>query len=315
MAVGDPLSSASIIDSTGANCSKSEILLNLGCLDQLIASGSHGRIAKASPPRVSPLPEATHNPVQSVPVSSSWAGVVETGTLSNRQPLDFVSPIYEENSPVLKIPKNIIDAGRKKFSLCLVGQFLGSAPKLGLIHAISNKLWGRNGSVTIAPYKSGMFLFQFPDASVLSRALHGGPWHVSGIPLILRLWDSKIQTLDISSSVLPVWIQLRDVPLELFNVCVEVDFAKALVPSLEVDLNDGKYTIGVSYSWKPLHCTNCGKWGHYHLACPTKQPVITQWVPKIPTASPIAPTTLETSPTPASTTHKPQPPPAPIPTT
>ncbi|KAJ4849043.1 hypothetical protein Tsubulata_046129, partial [Turnera subulata] len=119
-------------------------------------------------------------------------------------------------------------------------------------------------------YGKGMALLLLRPISLACSSIN------SLMPLLSLEHCMEIQALDISSSVLPVWIQLRDVPLELctreglsylasalgkpssiVNVCVEVDFAKALVPSLEVDLNDEKYTIGVSYSWKPSHCINC----------------------------------------------------------
>ncbi|KAJ4848287.1 hypothetical protein Tsubulata_017957 [Turnera subulata] len=196
-----------------------------------------------------------------------------------------------------------------------VGQFLGSAPKFGFIHSIANKLWGRDGSISVAAYKAGMFLFQFPTDASLSRALNGGPWHVNGIPLILRVWDSNIQKLDTTSSVLPVWVQFNDVPLELstreglsyiasamgkplhmdhdyfkvlktdhINVCIAVDFAKPLLPKLLVNLDGEICAISISYSWKSHHCASCGQWGHSQIAFPTKQHRA-QWLPKAPSVS------------------------------
>ncbi|KAJ4834619.1 hypothetical protein Tsubulata_014937 [Turnera subulata] len=99
-----------------------------------------------------------------------------------------------------------------------------------------------------------MFLFQFPTDASLSYALNGGPWHVSGIPLILRVWDSNLQKLDVSSPVLPVW--------------------------LLVNLHGEICSIGVQYSWKPQHCDSCNQWGHHQLACSSNRPPVKQWIPK-----------------------------------
>ncbi|KAJ4838675.1 hypothetical protein Tsubulata_003107 [Turnera subulata] len=328
MAIGNG-TSKSIVNSDGVLCSKLEITLNLGCLDGLLPTGSSDHrsakgksiasiaiassvsdlgvdlnmmenvlvAAQESTPVAAALPDipiAPAVPATTSPAMTSWAGIVKSGPPPFRQALDFIPSVLESNSSILKIPSAVIEAGRKKFSLCLVGQFLGVTPKLGLIHAISNKLWGRHGSITVAPYKPGLLMFQFPTEASLSRALYGGPWHVSGIPLILRPWDSKIQPLDTSTSILPVWIQFRGVPLELslreglsylasaigkplhmdqdcskllksdcINVCAEVDFRKPLLPNLVVNLDGEEFTIGVSYSSKPQQCTLCSKWGHH----------------------------------------------------
>ncbi|KAJ4840393.1 hypothetical protein Tsubulata_002035 [Turnera subulata] len=159
-----------------------------------------------------------------------------------------------------------------------------------------------------------MFLFQFATAASLSRALNGGPWHVNGIPLVLRVWDSKIQKMDISSSVLPVWVQFDNVPLELstreglsylasaigkplymdqdcskilksdrINICTDVDFAKPLSPKLLVNLDGELCSISVTYSWQQQQCALCNQWGHHQLACPSKKiQHVAKWMPKLP---------------------------------
>ncbi|KAJ4825729.1 hypothetical protein Tsubulata_001234 [Turnera subulata] len=198
----------------------------------------------------------------------------------------------------------------KKYSLCLIGQFMGLSPKLGLMQAMATKLWGRHSPVSVFPYTEGLFLYQFLDESSLSRALHGGPWHIGGIPLLLRNWTVGIKPVDFSVSLIPVWVQLNHVPFELLtneglsyltsalgkpshmnldcskmlssdrvSVCVDVDFSKPLLDELTVEFEGCQRTIGVSYSWKPQPCDSCNKWGHHKLACPTKRSTV-QWVPK-----------------------------------
>ncbi|KAJ4828825.1 hypothetical protein Tsubulata_008903 [Turnera subulata] len=329
MAIGE--SYTSLLDSSGAVCDKSDLVLDFGSMDQLLAPNlraSKGKniaaIALAprdsvsevtsshtlpvSDPQLVPVPE-----VKSAPeVSVSWASTVKAGNA--RHTLDYISPVFDGDASILQIPTSIVAAGRKKFSLCLGGQFLVTAPKQGFIHSIANKLWGRDGPISVAAYKAGMFLFQFPTDASLSHALNGGPWHINGIPLILRVWDSNIKKLDVSSPVLPVWVQLSDVPLELstreglsylasaigrplhidkdcsrmlktdhVNICIDVDFAKPLLSKLLVNLDGVLCSIGVQYSWKPQHCDSCNQWGHHQLACSSNRPIAKQWIPKTTT--------------------------------
>ncbi|KAJ4824623.1 hypothetical protein Tsubulata_029171 [Turnera subulata] len=126
--------------------------------------------------------------------------------------------------------------------------------------------------------------------------------------------DSEIQKMDISSSVLLVWVQFNNVPLELstreglsylasaigkplhmdqdcskilksdcINFCIDVDFAKPLLPKLLVNLDGELCSISVTYSWQPLQCALCNRWGHHQLACPSKKiQHVSKWVPKLP---------------------------------
>ncbi|KAJ4839058.1 hypothetical protein Tsubulata_021846 [Turnera subulata] len=99
-----------------------------------------------------------------------WAKVVSNPSPYNPQ-LNFMQPVLSGDSNMLCIPPELLEIGRKKYSLCLIGQFMGSAPKLGFIHAISIKLWVRDGAISISHYKDGLFLFQFSNESAYSRAL------------------------------------------------------------------------------------------------------------------------------------------------
>ncbi|KAJ4827471.1 hypothetical protein Tsubulata_006815 [Turnera subulata] len=261
------------------------------------------------PPPVIPntgTSQATLQP--SAAPSTTWAKVVSSPLISPQ--LQFVEPIYSADNSVVCIPPELIDLGRQKYSLCLIGQFMGTAPKLGFIHAILNKLWGRDGTISVSPYKDGLFLFQFPNAQVLSRALYRGPWHVGGVPLMLWPWSSTAQKMDFSAAIFPVWVKLNHVPLELLtkeglsylasaigtplhadqdcsklfrgdsaNVCILVDFSKPLKHTLAIDFNGVTVAIDVTYSYQPQRCGFCKEWGHHELACGKKK-MTTKWVPK-----------------------------------
>ncbi|KAJ4826094.1 hypothetical protein Tsubulata_015191 [Turnera subulata] len=241
----------------------------------------------------------------------SWVSVAKGDTKPVVHPLQVVAPIFTDESHILTIPPALIQIGRKKFSLCLVGQFMGTAPNIGLMNAMASKLWDKQDSVLVTHYKASLYLFQFPSEASLSQALFGGPWHIGGVPLLLRQWSSTIEPVDFTVDAFPVWVQLRHVPPKLMtceglsylasaigkpmhttqdyskvfsdraNVCVEVNFSKPLVSSLPINLDGNMRTIDVSYSWKPEFCECCKCWGHYQLACTATKPVISQWVPKL----------------------------------
>ncbi|KAJ4831670.1 hypothetical protein Tsubulata_020883 [Turnera subulata] len=345
MAIHDrlhPDSSSPLVDCNGASCARTSVVVDFSRLELMRNSGnqlqqtSKGKIVAASVlapvnstselgVRVNPAGKEKASLTTSVPIapivdassmpasssSPSWVSVAQGDTKPIVHPLQFVAPVFTGESHILTIPPTLLQIGRKKFSRCLVGQFMGNAPNIGLMNAMASKLWGKQGPVSVTHYKASLFLFQFPTEASLSRALFGGPWHIGGIPLLLRQWSSIIEPVDFTADTFPVWVQLRHVPPELLtseglsylasvvgkpmhttqdyskvfsdraNVCVDVDFSKPLVSSIPVNIDGSLRTIDVSYSWKPEFCEICKCWGHHQLACTVSKPLTTQWIPKM----------------------------------
>ena len=113
---------------------------------------------------------------------------------------------------------------------------------------------------------------------------------------------------------LPIWIQLANIPLELFTqkgisyiasglgnplymdritarqqrlafakVCVEIDAGMEIPRFLEVELRNGSTVhVQVDIPWIPIKCSHCKIFGHADKACSRKvmKEVATVWVPK-----------------------------------
>ena len=62
-----------------------------------------------------------------------------------------------------------------------------------------------------------LFIIQFPNSSTRDRVLESGPWHIQNKPLIVRKWEPGMKSIEFNMAKLPVWIQLRAVPLELLT--------------------------------------------------------------------------------------------------
>ncbi|KAJ4849228.1 hypothetical protein Tsubulata_011478 [Turnera subulata] len=154
------------------------------CTDPLIPSAPISAVTSVKEPLPAAVPMAS--------TSSSWAKIASTAPVTP-QSLKFVEPIFTTDPSVISIPTELLAIGHKKYSMCLVGQFIGNTPKVGLIHTVLNKLWGRDGEVSVSPNKDGLFLFQLPNEAAYSRALYHGPWHVEGVPLILCPWRSSVK--------------------------------------------------------------------------------------------------------------------------
>ena len=80
-----------------------------------------------------------------------------------------------------------------------------------------NLLWGKAGEVDIHPTRHNLFVIQFSDSAVRDRVLEDGPWHIQNKPLIVRKWEPEMGSLEFNLTKLPIWIQLSNIPLELFS--------------------------------------------------------------------------------------------------
>lgn len=68
----------------------------------------------------------------------------------------------------------------------LVGQFFGSSPKINIIQATIDKIWGRMGRVEVIPLVGDGFMFKFADCSTKTWVLDVGPWFIANRPLLLQ---------------------------------------------------------------------------------------------------------------------------------
>ncbi|KAK8680494.1 hypothetical protein V6N13_109438 [Hibiscus sabdariffa] len=120
------------------------------------------------------------------------------------------------------------------------------------------------------------YVFSFPNATVRDWVLEQSPWHIHHKPLILRKWEPNLPQLDSKLDRMPVWLQLYNVPLELFNK-TELE-ANAIVPSnVTVLMPDRSYVvIHVVVTWTPPSFTKCKKYGHWVKHCTDNEPKLVQ---------------------------------------
>ena len=160
-------------------------------------------------------------------------------------------------------------------------------------------IWGKEGEVDIKPVGHNLFIVQFPNLDLRNKVLESGPWHIQNKPLIVRKWEPGMQSLEFNMSKLPLWIQLSNIPLELFSqkgisyiaselgnplymdsitakqqrlayarVCVEVEASMDIPKRIEVELRDGKsVTVNVEIPWMPAKCSKCEIFGHGDKTC------------------------------------------------
>ncbi|GAV92787.1 DUF4283 domain-containing protein, partial [Cephalotus follicularis] len=141
---------------------------------------------------------------------------------------------------------------------------------------------------------SGVFMIKFDSGQARDWVLANGPWDVWGYHLALRPWrrDMSLELGDCRS--MPVWVKLRNVPVQYWNkvglsyiasvlgkplhmdtntthihalmfarVCVDMPATSSFQDSITLELVDGStISVEVEYPWKPNACTLCKVFDH-----------------------------------------------------
>ena len=183
---------------------------------------------------------------------------------------------------------------------CLVGYFGGKFPGKQALNQIVAQ-W--KAQVSIKYHGSGWIVFQFQSTDEQTKVLENGPYMIYGRPLLLKSMPKYFAFGKATISALPVWVQLRDMPLYIWNpviigkICskigkpihmdkltvhkeritfarclVEVDMAQDLVQTVLITLPNGEdYEQTVFYENPPRYCPHCKVVGHTKESCKAKK--------------------------------------------
>ncbi|XP_057976387.1 uncharacterized protein LOC131163711 [Malania oleifera] len=194
--------------------------------------------------------------------------------------------------------KDLVDP-EEKWKFFLVGFFAGKFPGKGALNAIVES-W--HVKAEIFHHKSGWIILRFFREEDMIQVLLSGPYHAFGRPLFLKRLPNIFQFNNEELSILPIWVQLENLPLEFWTlnapgkICsvlarlvhadklaanresisfaralVEIDVAKELKSCVKIRLPDGRSFIQrVSYENVPKFCMSCNMLGHAVGNCKNK---------------------------------------------
>ena len=228
------------------------------------------------------------------------------------QTLQFFPPQRSEGKVRVSPPAEILEEGELLWRNAVVVQLIGRIPNFGYFQKMVRSLWGEE--IDAKPVGHNLFIILFSCSEARDQVLENGPWHIQNKPLIVRRWQPGMKSLEFDMTRLPVWIQLGNIPLELFTqkgisyiasaignplymdkitasqqrlafakVCVEIEATTEMIRSIEVEVKHGRTVhVMVEYPWMPLKCSNCCVFGHGDKTCATKVvPTIAKiWKPK-----------------------------------
>ncbi|VFQ98949.1 unnamed protein product [Cuscuta campestris] len=235
-----------------------------------------------------PQPEMVAESVKPVTFADLFKG--------NRDPdQGMILKHYEVGEGVLYIPDEIIKPVEDIWGFCLVGCFTGRFPGLKAVDAIV-KSWGV--PCRIISHCKGWVVLKFENDRDRYEVLGMKTSKAYGKEFRLKVPSHGFMFDFAEFTTLPVWIQLHNVPMQMWSeegigmlaskigkplrtnlvtkqlgksgfcrVLVEVDFSKELVTSFEVACMGKLYTQTVEFEEDPKYCFHCKTWNHGPFSC------------------------------------------------
>ncbi|RZB60151.1 hypothetical protein D0Y65_043072 [Glycine soja] len=180
----------------------------------------------------------------------------------------------------------------------LIGYVAGRFPgKKALLDCCQK--WGVKFSYSA--HESGWLVFKFESEDDLNQVLSAGPYFIFQRPLLLKVMPAFFDFGNEELSKIPVWVKLRNLPLELWNpqalgkilskigspirsdhltaskgsisfarALVEVDASLELIGEVRFRLPTGKtFVQKIEYENRPSFCTHYKMIGHRLTNCKT----------------------------------------------
>ncbi|XP_026458992.1 uncharacterized protein LOC113359600 [Papaver somniferum] len=180
----------------------------------------------------------------------------------------------------------------------VVGCFVGKRLPFLLVKFFVQRAWKLKADMNMTLHGDSMFVFEFNSAEDRSASLQQGCLFISGQPFVVRPWSLLIVQELAELKTIPIWINMRNVPLHLWNakglgklasfidapllldkkistrsrtpyarVCVEVTVDSDLPSHIDALVGKTKIQIHVEYNWKPQKCAHCAVFGHSQDKC------------------------------------------------
>ncbi|KAF9611983.1 hypothetical protein IFM89_037266 [Coptis chinensis] len=159
------------------------------------------------------------------------------------------------------------------------------------------KKWKTKGEFDMI-VDSKLFYFKFTNEDKL-HVMELGPIYMAGNCFIVTPWSQDVEKRRKTIKDIPIWVNLYDVPKELWSdeglgvvasrlgkpllmdeataskrrisfarVCIKVEISSELPLSFEIEMGKGdNRTVRVEYSWVPKKCDNCKAFGHLIDKC------------------------------------------------
>ncbi|XP_042041383.1 uncharacterized protein LOC121786832 [Salvia splendens] len=138
------------------------------------------------------------------------------------------------NSDLFILDEPDVTPVRRGWGSCLIGRFAGRFPGKEAIFNLM-KRWKCISRVTF--HRKGWLCFQFGSDEAMEKIRQQGPFDIFGIPLVLQPLPKKFDPDMEPEVMVPIWLRLVDLPLELWNLTAVSKIASCIGTPLSTDFS------------------------------------------------------------------------------
>lgn len=224
----------------------------------------------------------------------------------------------EQQGDVILLDDEDIDDLSEAFGFALIGYIAGkSTGKQAIIQCC--KSWNVNHQLHF--HSSGWIVIKFDNEIDRNAVLEKGPYIIYGRPFLLKIMPELFDFNDLEFTKVPVWVQIPNLPLQLWNnkalskiaskigspiqsdkltqskgrlsfarLLIEIDVSKELLNEVQIKVPDGStLSHQVMYEFVPKFCRACKAIGHQQDNCPYHKAAATApTAPSKPAANEVA---------------------------
>ncbi|RID51920.1 hypothetical protein BRARA_H02553, partial [Brassica rapa] len=246
-----------------------------------------------------PLVSKETSPVTNKPVAEETPAPANKPVDEWKKGTPFTLPSGEK---CIKIPNSLIEKNKKSWESFVIGQFYSDPPAQSLIHNIVNGIWSKQyRDITVSKLEGFAFLFRIPHAGMRNHVINQRLWQIEGQTMFVANWEPGNLPEKPALTSAPIWLELRNVPLQFFNedgleriaglvghpkylhpttanksnlevakVLTIIDPREPLPEAVNVQFDSGHICrVTVSSPWMPPVCSHCKEIGHSIKRCPS----------------------------------------------
>lgn len=231
-----------------------------------------------------------------------WVDVIQGNrSVSRGMPLGYVAPTMVNGEIIIQIEEEDVAEELDFWENAIILFALGDSLTMNVVKKFMEKSWNFASLPDLFYNDSGYFIARCKSKEDQEQILAQGPYFIFGKPIFLKKWSIDFELRDDLLRVLPLWVNLPNLPLYLWgeksitkissaigkpivtDVCtaqkirasyvrmlVEVDITQKPIESIKIRDHRGKIVEQrIEYEWKPKYCHSCLKIGH---DCSVKNP-------------------------------------------
>lgn len=231
----------------------------------------------------------------------TWVGVAQDKKSLRKHEVEILTT---EGKHRVEIPSELLKDSTLLWEDFVAGKFLDLAPHIAKVHMVVNKIWrygDTEAKVDVIDVNATTMRFKVTNPKAREKILRRGMWNIAGVPMVVSKWSPTTEAEKQEEEAIPMWVHLKNVPISRYSwealsymtstvghpvklhpdtiACTDFEVAKVFVnvdvtkmlPKEITFLEEGKeYTVGFHYTWLPMRCNLCDKWGHGEKVCLTR---------------------------------------------